>query len=457
MAILIENGADPNAAWHEGSRPLHLAATLGDAPTIEALLARGADPNAWNAVSATPLYNAVLNKRLDASKALLAGGADVNAADEDGLTPLMLASNSDQRNMISILLSHGASTVPIDRNGYTALHWAAQFSGPACCALLLEAGADPNATTPEGIALCTWRRFALMMMEQTLRRFSSPDQQHRHTLTPMSEQSEQPHLHDDRPIDESGLSVVESSTEDGGLSPQDERVAELMSHTIDLPELASAVEQQEAADAADTLEDLEDHDAAVVLEQMDDQSAADALSEMQPSLAQGVLEDLIEEDRGQYAATLLGMMAPDDAADMLQAVEQPEREQVLSLLSGQEAVNLRRLLRYGEETAGGVMTTDFLELRDDMTVGQAIERIRVRRLPEGVYKFFVTDGQHRLCGLVSLRDLLITNDIEPITDVMEGALRAVRPDVDREEVARELIATTCRSCRLSTTKIVSWA
>jgi Mg/Co/Ni transporter MgtE len=82
----------------------------------------------------------------------------------------------------------------------------------------------------------------------------------------------------------------------GEASPQDERVAELIEHTIDVPVLAEAVEQQEAADAADTLETLAEEEAAEVLEQMDDRAAAEALSEMQTPLAVGVMEDLIDEE-----------------------------------------------------------------------------------------------------------------------------------------------------------------
>ena len=105
------------------------------------------------------------------------------------------------------------------------------------------------------------------------------------------------------------------------VSPADEHVAQLMSHTIDVSALASAVTKQKAADAADTLEDLDDDEAAEVIELMDDQSASDALAEMEDPLAVTIIEDLIDDDRKQYAATLLTTMAPDDAVSIIRLLD----------------------------------------------------------------------------------------------------------------------------------------
>ncbi|MHC4416828.1 MAG: magnesium transporter MgtE N-terminal domain-containing protein, partial [Planctomycetota bacterium] len=126
----------------------------------------------------------------------------------------------------------------------------------------------------------------------------------------------------------------------GETSPLDERVAELIEHTIDVPVLAEAVEQQEAADAADTLETLAEEEAAEVLELMDDRAAAEALSEMQMPLAVGVMQDLVDEELA-YAGRLLQLMAPDDAADLLQVMEHSYREEVLAAVPLGPAAALR--------------------------------------------------------------------------------------------------------------------
>ena len=127
------------------------------------------------------------------------------------------------------------------------------------------------------------------------------------------------------------------------LSEEDRRVAELLSHSIDVPALVSAVEAQEPADAADTLESLGGNQAAEVLGHMDIELAAEALAEMLRPLGQGVLSDVIEEDP-QSAAGLLESMAPDDATDFLRELDPTLCEQLLILMIAPRAALLRELL-----------------------------------------------------------------------------------------------------------------
>jgi len=237
----------------------------------------------------------------------------------------------------------------------------------------------------------------------------------------------------DQPTDDRESPHIEDVVE---ASPQDERVAELIEHTIDVPVLAEAVEQQEAADAADTLESLAEEEAADVLEQMDDQAAAEALAEMQTPLAVGVVQDLVDEDLG-YAARLLVAMAPDDAADLLQEMPVRFREQVLAAMPLGNATALRNLIGYDRESAGGLMTTDYLSLRSDMTVSEAVEVIRSASIPEGLQHLMVTSSDGRIEGVVHVRDLLLGGREQRIGEIMKATVKAVRPGVDREAVARE--------------------
>jgi len=201
--------------------------------------------------------------------------------------------------------------------------------------------------------------------------------------------------------------------------------------------LAEAVEQQEAADAADTLEHLEDDEAIEVLVAMEESAAAEALAEMEDPLAAGVIDDLLEEGRSAYAGRLLSLMAPDDAADLLQSVDAAQREALLLAVPAPTAANLRRLLGYDEESAGGLMTTDYVAVGDTMTVGQATEAIRAGSLPEQLNHVPVVDAQGRLTGVVGLRNLLLSPAGERVEDLMDRAPRAIRTDLDQERVARE--------------------
>jgi magnesium transporter len=220
-------------------------------------------------------------------------------------------------------------------------------------------------------------------------------------------------------------------------SPEDERVARLLEHTIDVPVLAEAVGQQEAPDAADILEDLEEEEAADILVEMDDRSAAEALAEMEDPLAAAVLEELLDEGNAAYAAQLIQLMASDDAADALQTIEEEQRDTIYRVMPPAEAAKLRRLVGYDEESAAGLMTVDYVAMRADMTVAEAIEAIRESDLQQGLSYLPVIEADGRMVGIIGLRALLLHGADELISDIMSRSVRAVRADLDQEEVARE--------------------
>ena len=220
------------------------------------------------------------------------------------------------------------------------------------------------------------------------------------------------------------------------LSEEDLRVAALLQGPTDLPTLASAVEAQEAADAADTLEILEESEAADLLETMDIESASEALSEMLRPLGLGVFEDLINENPA-YAGGILEAMAPDDATDFLQGILPKMRDRLLGEMSAGRAVLLRGLLAYDEGSAGGLMTTDFLAVREEMSVSDATDAIRRSAVDGDVHFAFVTDWDGRLRGILSLRRLLLASSEELVGDICNRDVSAISPDLDREAVALE--------------------
>jgi magnesium transporter len=222
-----------------------------------------------------------------------------------------------------------------------------------------------------------------------------------------------------------------------GPSPEDERVAELLAHSIDVPTLAMAVEQQEAADAADTLEHLDEDEAADVLVAMEDSAAAEALAEMEAPLAAGVIDDLLDEDQVAYAGRLLGLMASDDAADTLQSIDEDRRERIYRALPAETVLGLRRLVGYEEDTAAGLMTTDILAVREAMSVGEATEAIRETEIPDELHHLPVVNDDGCLVGIVGLRGLLLSRPAQSIAEVMEPSVKAIRADLDQEAVARE--------------------
>ena len=221
------------------------------------------------------------------------------------------------------------------------------------------------------------------------------------------------------------------------ISPEDQSVADLMSHTIDVSALASAVTKQKAADAADTLEDLDDPEAAEVIELMEDQSASDALAEMETPLAVSIVEDLIDDDRASYPATLLALMAPDDAVSIIRSLDGEYVEPIYKSMSVRNARTLRQLSDYEEESAAGIMTTDFVSLEEAMTITEVVDLLRERELPEHVLDLPVTDAGDQLVGIVSLQALLVALSDVKVGEIMSHKVAAVHTDADREHVARE--------------------
>ena len=239
--------------------------------------------------------------------------------------------------------------------------------------------------------------------------------------------TEKHHLKEEEPV----VEVTET------VSPEDERVADLMSHTIDISALATAVTKQKAADAADTLEDLDDVEAAEVIELMEDQAAADALAEMEVPLAVTIIKDLSEDDRTQYASTLLSLLAPDDAVSIIRGLEEEFVEPLFAFIPVSSASKLRNLCDYEEESAAGIMTTDFVSLPEEITIAEVVEILRERELPEHVQDLPVINKNDELVGVVSLRALLIGMSDATVAEIMKHKVAAVHSDTDREQVARE--------------------
>ena len=238
--------------------------------------------------------------------------------------------------------------------------------------------------------------------------------------------------------DERSKNIEETLVDVGNiLSPEDERVADLMSHTIDVSALATALAKQKAADAADTLEDLGDQEAAEVIELMEDQSASDALAEMETPLAVTIVEDLVDDDRANYSATLLMLMAPDDAVRVIRAIAKEYVEPIYKAMPVRDARTLRQLSDYEEESAAGMMTTDFVSLDETMTITEVVELLRERELPEHVLDLPVIDSNDQLVGVVSLQALLVGLSDAKVGEVMSHKVAAVHSNTDREEVARE--------------------
>jgi len=187
------------------------------------------------------------------------------------------------------------------------------------------------------------------------------------------------------------------------------------------------------ADIADILEQLDIDEAGVMLDRLDTETAADTLSEVEAHRQFELLSELDPEK----ASDLLEKLAPDDAADILAEIPQDKAERLLNLMPADESRPIRELLRYGPETAGGIMTTEVLSLSQELTAEEALVYMRQNSAHlEMIYYLFIVDDEKHLVGVVSLRELVVAEPTTLLKDLMDEDVIKVKTGTDQEEVAR---------------------
>ena len=190
------------------------------------------------------------------------------------------------------------------------------------------------------------------------------------------------------------------------------------------------------ADVADVLDVMESDDAGRVLILLDNEMASDILGEMEESSRAPVLEYLAPHE----LAPLVEDMPTDDAADLVGDLPDEAVEAVLRHVAPEERKEIRELLVHEEDTAGGLMESDFVAVRSEATVNEAIEAIRqaVEEV-EFIYYVYVTDSAGRLVGLLRLRDLLLSPGGRRVAEMMKTDLVSVPLAMDQEDVARQVL------------------
>jgi CBS domain-containing protein len=190
------------------------------------------------------------------------------------------------------------------------------------------------------------------------------------------------------------------------------------------------------ADLATIIDQLAPRDRAGVLASLGDDAVADAIEEMEPETQVEVLEDL-EPSR---AADILEEMSPDDAADLVADLSQTTRDEIFALMEKDEKAEVQELLGYPEDSAGGIMTTEFVAVPAHLTAAETIDMLRqLEPNAETIYYVYVTDDDGRLVGVLSLRDLIVAAPTTLIGDVMIKEPVAVGVLADQDEVA-EVVA-----------------
>jgi magnesium transporter len=164
----------------------------------------------------------------------------------------------------------------------------------------------------------------------------------------------------------------------------------------------------------------------------DTETAASVLSELDYVSGAQLLEKI-----GQEAITeVLQEMPYDDAVEIIRNMPEEIAEEILSTMKDEHSEEIEQLLKYEEDTAGGIMSTEFFCLTEDTTVQQAIDALQQAKDVEMVFYLYVVDRHNHLVGVLSLRQLLMVSPSKILKDIMVTDVISVRTNKDQEEVAQ---------------------
>jgi magnesium transporter len=199
-------------------------------------------------------------------------------------------------------------------------------------------------------------------------------------------------------------------------------------------ELREVTEDEQPADLAELLEELDENNRLVVFRLLKKDVATEAFTYMSDEAR----NDLVEAFSDVELVNALEVMSLDDAADLLEDMPASVVKRVLEKSSKKTRESLNKLLHYPESSAGSIMTPEYVRLRQGMNVGQAFQAIRAQgENAETVYTGYVVE-KNRLVGVVSAKDLLLSDFSTPIADLMDDNVVSVKVTDDQEDVAREM-------------------
>ena len=189
------------------------------------------------------------------------------------------------------------------------------------------------------------------------------------------------------------------------------------------------------ADVADILEQLDPQQRANVFKHLDMNQASEAISEMEDEYQAEFIDDLPDAQ----ASVMLAKMDPDEAADIVRDLSYEKAETLLRLMGVEEAAEIRGLLGFKDGTAGGMMTTQFVQVHEEDTVHDTIELLRA--LPEdhpSIHHVYVCDEYDKLVGVASLRTLVLAPESKHMHDVMFDEVISITPDTTEDDVVETI-------------------
>ncbi|SDL50128.1 magnesium transporter [Pedobacter antarcticus] len=198
--------------------------------------------------------------------------------------------------------------------------------------------------------------------------------------------------------------------------------------------LSVLLSEYHASEIAILFESLKMDDRERILNLLDVKIASDVISEMHEETHP---EELLLQMHPEKRTEIVEELDYDDATDIISQLEEHEQKEILGDLNEDDATHIRKLLTYDEDTAGGLMNTEYISIQLHLSKKEAIEEIiRQSEAIEEFYTIFVVNKDHVFKGIVSLKDIIKSRGDIQITGLLKTDVAWVRPETDREEVAR---------------------
>ena len=188
------------------------------------------------------------------------------------------------------------------------------------------------------------------------------------------------------------------------------------------------------ADVAEIIQLLSQDEATYVVKLLDSETTADALAEVDPDIREAILDNLSAKE----IALEVTELDTDDAADIILELSEERQEKVMSQIEDEEhAQDIRDLLKYDEDTAGGLMAKELVKVNEDLSVLKCLNEMRSQaEYVTRVHSIYVVDEKNRLKGRLSLKDLITANSKAKVKDIYIPKVDFVTVDQEKEEVAK---------------------
>lgn len=214
----------------------------------------------------------------------------------------------------------------------------------------------------------------------------------------------------------------------------------------EIEEILELIEEKKMNQLHEKLEDMNSADFPALFEELDEQKviviyrllSKEKASEVFAELDSDIQENLISYLTDKELRSIMDQLFMDDAADLIEEMPAYVVKRILKNTKPENRKIINELLNYPEDCAGSMMTVEFVDLKEHMTVNQAFDRIKKIGLKkETVYHCYVTDAQRKLKGIVDIKDLLVSERTALIRDIMDTNVITATTTMDKEEVAKE--------------------